>query len=106
MKIYLDDIRVPSSSDYIVVKDMFTAINLIADNWEKIDEISLDHDLGDENIYGTGYRVACFIETYVHECHPKHLPQIYVHSNNSVGRYKIEQTIKNIKSMYNNYMNL
>lgn len=103
MKIYLDDIRVPTK-DYIWVKDAFSAIRMIAENWNNIEEISLDHDLGDENVVGNGYRVVCFIETYVYENHPNHLPYIHVHSANPVGRHKMEAGIRHIETMYNDYM--
>lgn len=103
MKIYLDDIRVPTK-DYIWVKDAFSAIKMIEEDWNIIEEISLDHDLGDETVVGTGYNVVCFIEMYVHENHPNHLPYIHVHSANPVGRHKMEAGIRHIETMYNDYM--
>lgn len=60
MKVWLDDERVPLPEYNIWAKTAQEAIELLKTN--KVDAISLDHDLGDEKIVGNGYDVVKFIE--------------------------------------------
>lgn len=47
-KIYLDDVRTPLDSDWIVVRDYDEFVSKITEiGLENIELISLDHDLGD-----------------------------------------------------------
>lgn len=63
MKLWLDDERVMPSTYDIHVKTAHSAMAVISVMGEFIDEVSLDHDLGDLNgDCGDGYDVACFIE--------------------------------------------
>ena len=98
MKVYLDDLRIPPHG-FTLIKNARTAIDFITENWHLIDEISLDHDLGDEQKFGTGYQVICEIEDFVFNTRPEHLPYIHVHSANPIGRKRMEQGIKNIERM-------
>jgi hypothetical protein len=114
VKIYLDDVRTPTDSEWIVVRDytQFVA-NINRHGLENIDMISLDHDLGDtamveyynnvkDNyvidysniIEKTGYDCCKFlvnrsIETGIP------LPQIFVHSANPVGAHNMMGYINN-----------
>ena len=99
MRVYLDDLRTPPSKDFSLVKDAKSAIDLITDCWEQIEEISLDHDLGDEAKVGSGYQVVCEMEDFVYNTRPAHLPYIHVHSANPIGRKRMEYGIKNIERM-------
>jgi hypothetical protein len=48
VKIYLDDVRTPEESEWVVVRDYHQFVNLINKiGLNNIDVISLDHDLGD-----------------------------------------------------------
>lgn len=99
MKIYVDDLRIPDSS-YTVFRNINSELyNTISENWDRIEEISLDHDLGNDK-NGTGYDVVLFIEDYVYNNKPKHLPLIKVHSSNSSARLKMELGIKSIKKIF------
>lgn len=60
----------------------------------KVTEISLDHDLGD-NERGTGYDVVLWIEENVIE-HGFVPPIIKVHSATSSAREKMELGVRNI----------
>ena len=100
IKVYLDDLRTPPVG-FTLVKDARTAIELITEDWEIIEEISLDHDLGDEELYGNGYQVVCEIEDFVFNTRPTHLPYIHVHSANPIGRKRMEYGIRNIERMIN-----
>lgn len=47
-RIYLDDVRTPTDSDWLVVRDYDQFVNTIEEiGLDNIDVISLDHDLGD-----------------------------------------------------------
>lgn len=69
-------------------------INLL--QTERVDEISLDHDLGDDE-RGTGYDVILWIEEAV-ITQGFSSPKIHVHSANSSARHKMELGISSIKS--------
>lgn len=100
-KIYLDDIRTPYDESWIVVrtyKEFIDKIRLIG--LDKIDIISLDHDLADyvddcKKEY-TGYDCAKFlVQTSIDE--NIMMPYIQVHSANPIGG-------KNIISYINNFL--
>jgi hypothetical protein len=63
MKIYLDDIRTEPEG-WVRVKTAQETIELLKSN--KVTELSLDHDLGDDK-NGTGYDVILWIEQEVYQ---------------------------------------
>lgn len=91
MKVYLDDER-ETPEGWVRVYWPEEAIELLKSG--NVNEISLDHDLGDDE-HGTGYDVVLWIEeaVIVNGFKP---PVIKVHSANSSARYKMELGIKNI----------
>lgn len=92
MKVYLDDER-PAPSGWILVSWPDEAIKLLETG--EVEEISLDHDLGDDE-RGTGYDVVLWIEEAVmtREFRP---PKIHVHSANLSARQKMEAGIAAIE---------
>jgi len=92
MKIYLDDERTPPSG-WKLLKTPKEVIKYLKTG--KVEELSLDHDLGDDKNIGTGYDVLLWIEeqVYLHNFKP---PKIKVHSANVSARTKMEAAIKNI----------
>lgn len=72
------------------------AITLLKQNI--VTEISLDHDLGDDE-HGTGYDVLLWIEeaVFTQGFIP---PIIYVHSANTSARHKMILAIANINKKY------
>jgi hypothetical protein len=91
MKIWLDDER-PAPEGWVGVRWPDEVIALMQQG--HVEEISLDHDLGDDRI-GTGYDVVLWIEREValNKLVP---PVISVHSANPVARRRMEQTIQAI----------
>lgn len=91
MKVYLDDER-ETPEGWVRVYWPKEAIDLLCT--EKVDVISLDHDLGDDE-KGTGYDVVLWIEEAVITTGfvP---PKITVHSANSSARVKMELGIVSI----------
>ena len=94
MKLYLDDIR-EAPEGWHLVRTVKNAIELLKS--KNVNEISLDHDLGD-NRYGTGYDVILWIEKAVVEegCDP---PKISIHSANASARVKMELGIRKINQL-------
>lgn len=94
MKVFLDDER-PAPNGWILVKWPDEAIELLKSG--QVTEISLDHDLGDDD-RGTGYDVILWVEEAVVT---KNFvpPNITVHSANSSARQKMELGIKSIKRL-------
>ena len=96
MKVYLDDER-NTPEGYVRVYWPEEAIELLKTG--KVTEISLDHDLGDDE-HGTGYDVVLWIEeqVYVNNFKP---PVMNVHSANSSARDKMQNGIHNIMRKVN-----
>ncbi len=94
MKVYLDDER-DTPEGWIRVYWPDEAIDLLANG--NVEEISLDHDLGDDD-RGTGYDVILWIEEAVatSDFTP---PVIRVHSANSSAREKMERGIEAIQQL-------
>lgn len=92
MKVYLDDER-ETPDHWVRVYWPDEAIELLKTG--KVTEISLDHDLGDDE-RGTGYDVILWIEEAVitRNFTP---PIIRVHSANSSAREKMELGIKTLE---------
>jgi len=92
MKVYLDDER-ETPKGWLRVYWPEEAIELLQTG--EVVEISLDHDLGNDE-RGTGYDVVLWIEEAVITAGFKP-PKIMVHSANSSAREKMELGIENIK---------
>jgi len=94
MKVYLDDERAtPVGWKRVYWPE--EAIALLKTG--EVTEISLDHDLGDDD-KGTGYDVVLWIEEQVFN-NGFIPPRMKVHSANSSARQKMEQGIANILSL-------
>lgn len=94
MNIYLDDIR-PCPEGFVIARTKRDCMKLLEEN--KVEILSLDHDLGAE-MFGTGYDVAMFIveqqEIYNRNIWPK---EIYLHTDNPVGRQNMFQLLDHWK---------
>lgn len=91
IRLWVDDIR-PAPPEYnVTVNNVVDAIMHL--NTGRVVEISLDHDLGDENV-GTGYMIAKFIEMKAHE---GVLPRLtwHLHTDNAAGRRYMDMALKN-----------
>ena len=103
MKIWLDDIREPPE-DYTVWCGSVKEVKGWLRMWFKHSsasgccEISLDHDLGENQ--PTGYDLIKWLEEKVMRqgCS---FPKIRVHSANPVGRKNIEAAVKRIEKYLN-----
>lgn len=84
MKVFLDDER-PTPDGWFRVYWPDEAIQVLKSG--AVEEISLDHDLGDE-ARGTGYDVVLWIEEAV-ALHGFKPPRIFVHSANSPASDKM-----------------
>lgn len=97
MKVFLDDERqTPEGWKRVYWPE--EAIELLKTN--KVTEISLDHDLGDDE-RGTGYDVIRWIEMAV-DMDDFKPPVIKVHSANTSARQKMELGIKSIERLSRN----
>lgn len=83
MKLFIDDIRNPPSTDYVVVRSTNEAISyIIANGWPSF--ISFDHDLGGEDTS------MIFLRRLVNEVWTNQtVPMYTVHSANPVGSKNI-----------------
>lgn len=98
MRIYLDDER-QTPEGFIRCYWPDDVIKLLSEHWNDIEEVSLDHDLGND-LRGTGYNVVLWVEQYVHENKPCHMPRWRVHSQNVSGKEKMNAGLRNIMRMH------
>jgi hypothetical protein len=96
MKVYLDDERITPEGWHRVYWPE-EAIALLQGG--QVTEISLDHDLGDDE-HGTGYDVLLWIEEAVVSSNFKP-PLMQVHSANSSARQKMQAAIAQIQYLAN-----
>lgn len=98
MKVFLDDERNTPAGWYRVYEP-FQAIALLETG--QVSHISLDHDLGDDDLIGTGNDVLIWIEEQVatNNFEP---PRILVHSANPSAGDKMRAGIKQIRKIYEN----
>ncbi len=91
MKLYLDDER-PCPDGWVACRWPDEVIALLVAGG--VSEVSLDHDLGDDD-RGTGYSVLVWIEEQVvlYDFDP---PILHVHSANGGARPKMEAAIRQI----------
>lgn len=94
MRVYLDDERI-TPDGWVRVYWPDEAIKLLKTG--AVDEMSLDHDLGDDE-RGTGYDVVLWIEEAV-ALRGFIPPKISVHSANSSARDKMTAGIQSIQRM-------
>jgi len=92
LKLFLDDQRSPPEG-WTLVRWPSEMIALLETG--EIDEISLDHDLGDD-VRGTGYDVLVWIEEAV-ATRGFRPPMIHLHSANVVGRKRMLQAVQSIQ---------
>lgn len=94
MKVYLDDER-PTPEGWLRVYCPDEAIRMLETG--NVEEISLDHDLGDDE-RGTGYDVILWIEEAValRNFRP---PRITVHSANSSAADKMRAGVLSIERL-------
>lgn len=110
-KLYLDDIRIPKTDGWIIVRSYDEFVNWIKENGVP-DEISFDHDLADVHydpstwVQGfkyhekTGYDAAKWLCTYCFE-NSLPFPKWNVHSANPVGSQNIISLLTSFEERYN-----
>jgi hypothetical protein len=92
VKVFLDDERVTPEG---WVRTFWPEEVIALLETGQVAELSLDHDLGDDE-HGTGYTVLLWLEEQV-VVHGMTPPKIRVHSANSSARLKMEAAIASIK---------
>ena len=96
MKLWLDDLRVaPEGWEWYT--DAYSFIYALDEDYEKVTHISLDHDLGNKELFGDGYQVMQWIERMVYEGAYLTIPDISFHSANPVGVLNMENALESIK---------
>lgn len=94
MRVYLDDERT-TPQGWVRVHGPDEAIALLETG--QVEELSLDHDLGDDE-RGTGYDVVLWVEEAV-ALRGFSPPRMSVHSANSSARQKMESGIRSIEAL-------
>lgn len=94
MKIFLDDTR-PAPEGWTLMRWPHEVIAALQS--EQVTEISLDHDLGDDQT-GTGYDVLVWLENIVARHHFV-LPVIHIHTANSAARPRMLAAVAQIEKL-------
>ena len=94
MKVYLDDER-PTPEGWVAARWPDEAIRLLETG--EVTELSLDHDLGDDE-RGTGYTVVLWLEEAV-ATRGFVPPEVTVHTANASARVKMLQGVENIRKL-------
>jgi hypothetical protein len=98
--LFLDDLRLPYSEDWFLVKTSDEAIAIL--KTFRIEKISLDHDLG-ESGNGTGLDVLNWLEESIFlNSYKFTLNEIILHSQNPVGVENMFRVANRIKSKIEN----
>lgn len=103
MKIWLDDDPVRDTwvdDTWVIVRTAKEAVSLIWAHLEDVEEVSLDHDLGDADGW-TGYDVISYYEEWVGLGITDHVPIFTIHSANPVGRKNMQAAIDSIERLRN-----
>lgn len=96
MKLWLDDER-PAPKGWLPIRwpqDMTVVLET-----NNVEEISLDHDLGDDDT-GTGYDVLLWIEEQVFTNPSFVLPKVNIHTANPAARIRMEAALEHIMEKY------
>jgi len=97
VKVYLDDER-EAPEGWTRVKTPAQAIALLETG--TVRELSLDHDLGDDEGIGTGYDVVLWLEEETHNNINFDPPEVMkVHSANVSARTKMEQGLAVVRRL-------
>jgi len=99
-KVWLDDVRTPPDDSWMWVKTVMDLEVFMLTWGDKIDILSLDHDMGERE--ETGYDFLCWLEERLvrGDLQPEELPgMINVHSANPVGRERMLQAIRSIRDL-------
>lgn len=97
MKIFLDDIRNPPTDDWTVFRtaeDLISFLTEVMPVGDVVEEISLDHDLGEGVM--TGYDFLNWLEQEVFEKGEPVVERLSIHSANPVGRQNMQKAINSI----------
>lgn len=110
IRVFLDDIRIPEMShnsikglglDYsptkswMIVRDYFEFVEIVNNNFNKIELVSFDHDLAcvdKDGLEWTGKDAANYLINYCLD-NLKIFPDWYVHTDNTSGRQNIISAI-------------
>jgi hypothetical protein len=98
MKLWLDDERV-APEGWVWVKTTGEAFHYLRTGGVK--EISLDHDLGSEHLFGTGYDILTYIEEKVYTDDQYNPPRISIHTANPAARRRMIAAVESIEKKAN-----
>lgn len=90
--VFIDDVRTPPSDEWVVLRTFHEAVTFLDINFEMLDRVMLDHDLG--CYYGnremTGADISAWI---IQNKHRNENIIITCHSDNPAGKSNIERDI-------------
>jgi hypothetical protein len=96
VNIWLDDIR-PAPVGWLWAKTADECNGYLNENKGNVNMLSLDHDLGDDEVFGTGFSVCKYLIAY-DKCFPR---KIYLHTANPIGRENMYGLLINYKQVFN-----
>jgi hypothetical protein len=82
MKLFLDDLRDPPDTSWVLARSTREALEICRETWPT--ELALDHDLGGDDT------VMIFLKSLYEMSEDKPIPSWKIHSANPAGRLNIE----------------
>lgn len=105
MKLWIDDLRpAPENWKWIKNSQEFAAYEILGMICSgMVEEISFDHDLGEESA-SNGYQLCCLIEEFIAKnmLPIENVPKIHIHTANPVGRKNLQAAIDSIQRLVEN----
>jgi len=102
LKIFLDDIRSPADDQWHVIRNVPDLITFYRTNFDNIEVMSFDHDLGDG--VPTGYDFLSFLEKEVYEGTPcgmgAYRIKFILHTANPVGKRNMQSVLDSINRYF------
>jgi hypothetical protein len=97
LNLYLDDVR-ETPKGFLRFYGPDEMIMFMAENYDKISTISLDHDLG-YDVIGDGYSVLTWLEEMLYFSKTRMEPNIKLHTDNASARVRMAAAIKQIQNI-------
>lgn len=99
MKVWLDDERpAPAGWTHVRTADDAIAVLIAEEPFGGVEELSLDHDLGDDAA-GTGYDVLSHIEHELAHGYISSHPRLHIHTANPPARKRMEAAVASIERL-------
>lgn len=105
INIWLDDTRT-SPFGWYRAHTFNECVFLLNKHKSNVSSISLDHDLGNDTLFGNGYNVLLYLEELSFNNKWDYVPDVItIHTQNNVGRQRMIASLHSIANHWNKHFN-